>query len=57
MVPGIAIFILLPSVAFYLIEDGWTYLDSVYFAFITLATIGFGDFAAGIYFTMSETIE
>jgi hypothetical protein len=47
MVPGVAVFILLPSVAFYLIEDQWDYLDSVYFAFISLATIGFGDLVAG----------
>ena len=40
---GIVIFIMIPSAVFYHIEVDWTYLDSVYYAFISLATIGFGD--------------
>ena len=47
LVPGAFLFIILPAVAFFAIEDSWTFLDSVYFAFITLTTIGFGDFVAG----------
>ena len=35
---------MLPSVIFYLVEDNWTYIDSVYYAFVSLTTIGFGDF-------------
>lgn len=47
MVPGITFFLLLPSVLFQYIETNWTYLDSVYYAFISLATIGFGDLVNG----------
>ena len=42
--PGISIFILLPSVVFYFVESDWTYVDSVYYTFVSLTTIGFGDF-------------
>ena len=44
IMPGISIFIVLPSVVFYLVEGNWTYIDSVYYTFASLATIGFGDF-------------
>ncbi len=44
---GTVVFILIPAAVFTTIEDSWTYLDSVYFAFITLTTIGFGDFVTG----------
>jgi len=44
---GHVIFILIPAIALSQIESNWDYLDAVYFAFITLTTIGFGDFVAG----------
>jgi hypothetical protein len=47
---GHVMFIFIPAVAIKFIED-WSYLDSVYFAFITLTTIGFGDLVAGTYFS------
>ena len=43
LVPGIGIFVLMPSVLFCLVEPGWTYLDSVYYTSISLSTIGLGD--------------
>lgn len=44
-----ALFVLVPAAAFSALEPGWSYLDSFYFAFITLTTIGFGDYVAGTY--------
>lgn len=43
---GFVVFIFLPAVIFMVIEE-WSYLDGVYFAFITLTTIGFGDLVTG----------
>lgn len=43
---GFIIFIFLPAIVFTQIEN-WTYLEGVYYAFITLTTIGFGDFVSG----------
>ena len=47
MLFGSIVFIMLPAIIFRFVEVSWTYLDSVYFAFITLTTIGFGDLVAG----------
>ncbi|XP_065449893.1 potassium channel subfamily K member 16-like isoform X3 [Chrysemys picta bellii] len=43
LVMGILVFLCLPSLVFQVVE-GWSYSEGVYFAFITLSTIGFGDY-------------
>ena len=42
----LCVFVLLPAWWFIKIEPGWTYLDGVYYSFVTLSTIGFGDIVA-----------
>ena len=44
---GTISFIFLPSLVIQILEEGWTYLEACYFAFTTIATIGFGDYVAG----------
>jgi hypothetical protein len=46
LIPGFVIFLFLPSGVFMHFE-GWTFIESLYYAFVTLATIGFGDLVAG----------
>ena len=41
--PGICMFILLPSALFCQVENSWSYLDSLYYAFVNITHIGFGD--------------
>ncbi|XP_018797056.1 PREDICTED: open rectifier potassium channel protein 1 isoform X2 [Bactrocera latifrons] len=43
LIPGIGIFILLPALVFTYFEK-WSYSISIYFAYVTTTTIGFGDF-------------
>lgn len=45
-VPGVTFFIFLPSTIISFFE-GWSYDIAVYYAFVTLTTIGFGDYVAG----------
>ena len=40
------ILILLPAIGFHR-HEGWTFFEAVYYAVVSLTTIGFGDFVAG----------
>ncbi|XP_042855277.1 open rectifier potassium channel protein 1-like isoform X2 [Penaeus japonicus] len=47
LVPGFIVFLVIPAAVLLAVEEGWSYVDSFYFAFITLTTVGFGDYVAG----------
>lgn len=47
LLPGFVIFLVIPAAILVAVEEGWDYLDSFYYAFITLTTIGFGDYVSG----------
>ncbi|XP_029469968.1 potassium channel subfamily K member 7 [Rhinatrema bivittatum] len=40
-------FILIPATIFWAVEHDWNYLESIYFCFISLSTIGLGDYVPG----------
>lgn len=42
---GASVFILFSGALVYYYLEGWSYLDSLYFAAITLSTVGYGDFS------------
>ncbi|XP_044142603.1 potassium channel subfamily K member 17-like [Bufo gargarizans] len=46
LVTGLLLFFLLPPILFRGME-GWTYEEGFYYSFITLSTIGFGDYVIG----------
>jgi hypothetical protein len=46
LTPGFVIFLILPPFAFSHFEK-WSYMESFYYAFVTLTTIGFGDIVPG----------
>lgn len=41
-------FFMAPAAVFTVLEVSWSFLDGVYFCFISLCTIGLGDFVPGI---------
>lgn len=48
LIPGFLFFIFIPAYVIMVFEN-WDYDVAVYYAFVTLTTIGFGDFVAGKY--------
>ena len=42
-VGGLILFVFIPAIIFNAIES-WTYFESIYFCFVSLTTVGFGDF-------------
>lgn len=44
---GLLFHLLIPPFIFMCMEE-WTYLEGLYFCFITLTTVGFGDYVAGV---------
>uniref|UniRef100_A0A8C6D8P2 Potassium channel subfamily K member n=1 Tax=Moschus moschiferus TaxID=68415 RepID=A0A8C6D8P2_MOSMO len=47
LLSGLLLFLLLPPLLFSHME-GWTYVEGFYFSFITLSTVGFGDYVIGM---------
>lgn len=45
-ITGSLLFLVIPPLLFSYME-GWTFGEGFYFAFITLSTIGFGDYVVG----------
>ena len=43
LLSGLLLFLLLPPLLFNHME-GWTYVEGFYFSFVTLSTVGFGDY-------------
>ena len=43
IIVGVVLFVFIPAAIFYALQ-GWTYFESMYYCFVTLTTVGFGDF-------------
>ncbi|XP_052010025.1 potassium channel subfamily K member 5a [Xyrauchen texanus] len=44
---GMLVHLVIPPFVF-MSQEGWTYIEGLYFSFVTLTTIGFGDLVAGV---------
>ncbi|XP_010766357.1 potassium channel subfamily K member 5 [Notothenia coriiceps] len=44
---GVLVHLVLPPFVF-MWQEGWSYIEGLYFSFVTLTTIGFGDLVAGV---------
>ncbi|KAM3594195.1 uncharacterized protein V6R79_003885 [Siganus canaliculatus] len=44
---GVLFHLVLPPLVF-MSQEGWSYIEGLYFSFVTLTTIGFGDLVAGV---------
>jgi hypothetical protein len=51
-----ALFVLLAGTVFYHSTENWSWVDSLYFSMVTLATVGYGDFAPTSDFTRIVTV-
>ncbi|GAB1607466.1 potassium channel subfamily K member 16-like [Argonauta hians] len=45
---GVTLLFVAPAIIFFKVEEDWSILDAIYFCFVTLSTIGFGDYVVGI---------
>lgn len=48
---GLLFHLIIPPLIFMTVE-GWSYLEGLYFCFITVSTVGFGDYVAGVNTTL-----